>query len=153
MLQKWTVRITWLMPFILVYFFAAYLTPFSWYVDVKPYEAVEPICVGEDTITYYSERTPRWGIQGDTWGQVIKFYNQEVIETTIIRGSVTNPIGFAYEEGTSEATYATRWDEPFETPGTYGANEWVNIYPLPFVKITKFNKGEDAKFEVIVCDQ
>ena len=82
----------------------------------------------------------------------MKFSDQQVIETTIIRGSVSNPIGFAYEDGTTEVQYATRWDEPFEKPGTYGVNEWVNIYPLPFIKLTKFNKAEDTKFEVIDCE-
>jgi hypothetical protein len=153
MVQKWTVRITWLIPFILVYLFAGYLTPYNWYVDVTKYEVIEPVCVGEDVLTYHTERTSRWGIQGETWGQVIQFEDQKKIETTIIRGTVSSPVGFAYEENTIDATFQTRWDETFSHPGTYGVNEWITIYPLPLIKLTKFISAEDNKFNVIICDQ
>lgn len=124
---------------------------FNWYVPITFYKAHD-VCVGDDIVTYTTERIPRWGIPGETWAQIIRIDNGLVRETTNYRGSISNPISFTYEEGTTGSTYDTRWEQPFTTSGTYGANEWLTIYPLPFIEITKFNDGRENTFNVVECN-
>ena len=137
--------------FIMVVYIVLHFIPFGWFVDITKYEARDT-CVGSDLVTYETERVPRWGILGQSYGQIVRFENQAIIETTITRGTVNDPTQFGYEAGTTEAVYETRWSEPFLESGIYGANEWLTISPLPFVKITRFNDAADTKFSVVECD-
>jgi hypothetical protein len=137
---------------IMVVYITLHFIPFSWFVDIDEDKYIAfDTCVGSDVVTYQSERVPSWGILGSTYSQIVRFDGQEVTETTISRGTQKKPVSFGYEAGTTGATYQTRWDEPFNTPGVYGANEWITIQPLPFISIKKFNKAEDTKFNVVEC--
>lgn len=141
-----------------IYIIVAYSLPFSFFVKVDEYRALD-VCIGDTTVSYYSEREPRWGIKGTTYAQIVRFDDQYQIETTIYRGSISNPISFGYEPDTSTAQYETTWfylkDELYtwNTPGVYGAHEWLTIYPLPLLQVKKFNKASDAKFTVVNCNQ
>jgi len=123
-----------------------YMIPFSWFVDIKS-EAYSDVCVGDTKQVVVSERTPRWGIRGHVYAQVVKFEGQSIIETTIDRETE-----FGYEPNTAGSTYTVRWSEPFEEPGLYGVNSWVTISPLPLVRTTDFKEAEDYKFNVINCE-
>ncbi len=135
----------------ITYLFIGLFLPFSLFVNVSEFSA-DDVCVGSDIVTYNSERTPVWGILGESYSQIVRFEDQLKYETTIERGSVSDPVSFGYEANTTGATYETRWSEPFLNEGTYGANEWIKIHPLPFIVVPKFNPAEDAKFNVINCN-
>lgn len=130
-----------------IYFVVFSSLPFSFYVSKVSLEAGD-VCVGEDTQMFHNERTPRWGIRGETFSQVIKFAGQERTETTIDRHA-----SFGYEPDTDSATYQVKWSEPFEKAGTYGVNEWVTIYPLPFIEVQNFTDAADLQFNVIPCEE
>ncbi|MGI1661394.1 hypothetical protein ACRDNQ_04050 [Palleronia sp. KMU-117] len=131
--------------------FFSLVVPFSWYVDIDEYSAADT-CVGSNLVEYHSERTPRWAILGESYGQMVLFTGQRAVETTITRGTPSEKIGFGYEPDTYEVAYQTRWDETFLTPGVYGANEWVTIYPLPFIEVRTFLPAERTQFRVVECE-
>ena len=127
-----------------------YLIPFSWFVDIKS-EVYSDVCVGDNMQVVTSERTPRWGIRGHVYAQVVRFEGQSIIETTIDRETE-----FGYEPNTAGSTYEVRWSEPFKEPGLYGANSWVTISPLPLVKVRDYKAAEEHKFKVRTkeeCDE
>ena len=128
--------------------------PYSWFVNMQSFEAVGDVCVGSDVVRFHSDRTTLFGIgiEGSSWSQIVKVLNDEIIETTITRGSLNNQSSWAYEPETTSATYDTTWSSPFTQPGVYGANEWLTIYPLPFIRINTFRSGLDATFNVVECD-
>lgn len=137
--------------------FSLSLLPFELFVRVDDYRAIDA-CIGDEVIVYASDRTPIWGMSGTTYAQIVRFDGELVIETTIKRGSLKSPITFSYEPDTYSVSYETRWFESdgeryyWETPGTYGANEWLTVYPLPFLPITTFNDAKDTMFNVTHCD-
>lgn len=143
----------------LLYIVIGYSVPISWYVDIDrdSYKALDA-CTGTSVITYVSERTPRWGIQGETYSQIVRFEGINVIETTIHRGELDRPITFGYEPNTFSVQYETTWFETqdgiyyWPDEGVYGANEWVTIYPLPLIERSWFNSAADTKFRITNCD-
>lgn len=143
-----------------VLYFSIFMTlPYEWYVDVTESDIIEPVCAGTSLLTFASEREPRWTIQGGVWGQVFRFDGVQTRETTIFRGSVDDLVPFAYEDNTIRVAYDTAWtdeltpNEPaFREPGLYGAQEFITIYPLPFIKKEKTNYAVDNRFEVINCE-
>lgn len=140
---------TWI--FVLAYLIIGHAIPYSWYVDVKTQDVVQA-CVESNIIRYHSERTPLWGMKGGTYAEVVKYKDGEVLETIIKRGTLDNLAPWAYEGGTTEATFNTEWSHPFQNVGEYGINSWNTIYPLPFISVTRYTPAEDTKFNVIVCE-
>lgn len=130
-----------------------HFVPYRVFVDVHSL-AFDDICIGSNISTVHSERYPLWGMQGSVWSQVVKFEDQKMIETTIYRHSEqeNGRVIFAYEPNTTSTSYQIRWDQPFLEVGTYGVNEWVSIYPLPFVEIKTFKDAKDFQFNVIECE-
>ena len=124
--------------------------PFSQFVDITYFEIADA-CVGDDTVHVDTNRTVAWGIEGKAWSQVIKFEDPLNIETSIYRAGGTD--SFGYEPDTTSASYEIQLSKPLTDPGEYGLNEWVTIYPLPFISIKTFNDAADNKFNVIVCEQ
>lgn len=143
--------------FLLLYVVVGYSIPVSWYVDIEKYEALDA-CVGDPAIIYYTERTPSWGIKGESYSQIVKFTDELALETTIQRGTVSEPVSFGYEPNTFEVNYSTTWffigDEIYYWPeaGTYGANEWITIYPLPLIERSWFNPAQKTTFNVKICN-
>jgi len=149
---------------LILYTGASLFIPFSFFVDVSRLDA-QDVCLGDNHVEYSSERkiAAPWswlkiGVEGGTWGQVVKFEDQKVLETTIFRalpdGTQAGPnnlVSFGYEPNTDSATYNAAFTEPFNDPGIYGVNEWITIWPLPFVPIKKFNPAGDTMFAVIDC--
>lgn len=142
---------------LLIYIAVGYSVPVSWYVDIEKYRALDA-CIGDDSIIYYTERTPRWGIKGESYSQIVKFEDDLALETTIHRGSVREPVSFGYEPNTFDVQYATTWfyvgENVYKWPdaGTYGANEWITIYPLPLIQRSWFNPAHQTQFNVTPCD-
>jgi hypothetical protein len=136
---------------IMAVYILLHFIPFGWFVDITKYDARDT-CVGSDVVVYETKRVPRWGILGQSYSQIVRFEDQAIIETTITRGTVSSPTQFGYEAGTTEAVYESRWSEPFLNPGVYGANEWLTIYPIPFIGIKRFNNAKDTKFNVVECN-
>ena len=133
---------------------ALHLLPYSWFVDVTKLE-FQDTCVGSNTTTVYTEREPVWGIEGTVWSQLIKFEGQTALETTIFRASdrENGRVSFAYEPDSTSSTYQIQWNQPILEPGLYGVNEWIDITPIPFVHIKKFNSASEETFNVIICEQ
>ena len=140
-----------------VYIIIAYSLPFNYYIRIDEYKALD-VCVGDAAVTYMSKREPRWGMKADVYAQIVKFEDIEYTETTIVRGSIEKPITYGYEPETYKVLYNTTWfyvgDNIYLWPeeGVYGAQEWVTIYPLPFVEIKRFYPADETKFNVINCD-
>ena len=140
-----------------IYYIVFSLVPFSWYVNVAALE-YQDICVGESIIPVHAERTMSWlhnrlGIKGDVWSQAVLFEENLKLETTIYRVS-NRPDGrveFGYEPFSTESNYSIALAEPIMHPGSYGLNEWVNIYPLPLVKVSDFIPADEARFNVVEC--
>ena len=134
-----------------------FLIPYSWYVELISYKA-QDACVGDKVIIFETERYPRWGILGETYAQIVRYNNIDVIETSIHRGSKKEPVTFGYEPSTKIVKFETKWFEKdneiyiWTEPGTYGANEWVTIYPLPLVSKSKFLSADNNKFNVVNCN-
>lgn len=147
------------LAFLLYYVVFSFIVPFSWYVDIDTdkYRALD-VCVGDKSVIYENFRTPRWGIKGDTYSQIIRFDDELKTETTIHRGSASRPVGFGYEPDTSYAKYSTVWFQvndniyQWNTPGEYGANEWITIYPLPLIEVDLFLDAENTRFNVKKCE-
>lgn len=127
-----------------VYVVVILTLPFSVYVDIRS-TTYHDVCVGSSTQTVSNDRTPIWAIPGDAFAQVVRFEDQSITETTIIRTA-----SFGYEPG-DFARFEIEWDTPFETTGTYGVNEWITINPLPLAKVNTLRPAEDHKFNVINC--
>ena len=140
---------SWLL--ILAYLIIGHTLPYSFYANVKEI-TISDVCVGSDVTTYNSERTPLWDMPGESYSEIVKFSNQEKIETTIKRGSRTNPIAWNYEADTTTVVFQARWSEPFIKSGTYGIASWDTIYPLPFISVSQFTPAEELTFNVIVCE-
>lgn len=140
-----------------IYFVTFSALSFNWYVNITEFKALDA-CVGDEVILYQSTRTPRWGMKATSYSQIVRFEGVNKVETTIIRGTVDNPISYGYEPNTTDARFETRWFESngerytWTKSGIYGANDWVTIYPLPFIKIEHFNKAADAQFNVVNCN-
>lgn len=146
-----------LLSLFLLYLISFSSLPFSWYIKIDSYQPLD-VCTGDVAVTYRSERTPRWGIKADVYSQIVVFKGTEYTETTITRGSVQNPISYGYEPNTYGVQYETTWfyagDNIYTWPkeGVYGSNEWVTIYPLPFIEVNHFIPASEAKFNVINCN-
>lgn len=128
------------------------LIPFEWFVDVEKVTWSD-MCVGDQIqrgVT--SERTALFDISGSAYGEAIYLENGQRIETTIKRGSLEEQIIFTYEADIDSATYDVLWNSPFQTPGTYGVQDTITIYPLPFLPIKKIFLAEDNTFNVEVCN-
>lgn len=125
--------------------------PFSWWVQVDRVEWPD-LCVG-DTLQapVVSYRTAVWDIPGSAYGQAIKFTDDVRLETTIFRGSRNDQIDFTYESDFEMVSYGIEWNTPFTTPGVYGVQDTVTIYPLPGVETTHVFLAEDNTFNVIEC--
>lgn len=132
--------------FLCICYMGLYILPFDFFVRPVSLTAHD-VCVGDAKQLYTNVREPRWGIQGSTFSQVVKFDGLERIETTIDRTA-----HFGYEPNTREVSYFVEWSHPLEIPGVYGANEWIIIYPLPFIEITKYTDASDLQFNVMECD-
>lgn len=131
-----------LVAFYFVFFSAL---PHEWYVyDEKI--TINDACVGDTSVVYNSERTPRWGMKGNALNIVIEFTDGYVLETTITRKA-----DFIYEPGTTYSTWGARFDHPFEHVGRYGVSAWETIYPLPFIEIDRYVPPEERMFNVVNC--
>lgn len=130
----------------LVYFIVFSLLPYEFYVRDQDL-IIQDACVGSETVTVDAVRNPIWGIQGQSWSQVIKFEGANRIETDITRFA-----RFGYEPYTTNATYQVTYDRPILEPGVYGANQWIVIYPLPFIEIKHYRDASENKFNVINCE-
>lgn len=136
-----------------ILYFSIFLSlPYSWYVDIKVLEAHD-VCVGSNIINIYTERYPRWGILGQSYGEIVRFDDVFIYETTIKRGRVDQQISFGYEENTEKVYFQTDWSEPFVEVGEYGINSWNTIYPLPFITVKEFTRAEDNRFKVVECSE
>ena len=140
---------TWLI--VLAYLIGGHSLPYSFYTKIQQ-TTIDDVCVGSDITTYNSERIPRWDMPGESYSEIIKFSNQEKIETTIKRGSRANPVAWSYESDTDKVVFQAKWSKPFNKVGTYGIASWDTIYPLPFISVSKFTPAEELTFNVIVCD-
>lgn len=152
-MKKFEMHVAYLVLAFAIYYVGFSLIPFNWYVDVTKLE-FQDMCVGSDTVTVHTHRVPQWGMEGDVWSQVVLYENDLRLETTIHRKSdrPDGRVAFAYESDRTEVNYDVRFDQPIETPGLYGLSEWVNIYPLPFIKVKKYIPAEDTQFNVIECN-
>ena len=135
----------------LAYLIIGHSLPYAFYTDVTSI-TLEDTCVGSDVVVYNSVRTPRWDMEGSSYSEVVRFDGQDIIETTIKRGSKTNPISWTYEANTDHARFETDWKPEFTKAGVYGISSWETIYPLPFISVSRFTQAEDNKFNVMICD-
>lgn len=119
--------------------------PFEFFVQQKEI-TYSDMCVGSTTQLVTSDRNVRWPIQGLGFSQLVKFEDQGKIETVIKREAQ-----FGYEEN-GIVSYKIQWDSPVLTPGQYGANTWLEIYPLPYIVTKTYIPAEQRMFNVIECE-
>lgn len=141
-----------------LYFIIGYSLPFSFFVDVKGVEWGE-ICVGDTMQTVTATRDARWTTPATGYGEVVRLTDDLRLETTIRRGSESDPLTFTYESNIQQATYEVAWvrytnDDAvvFTEPGLYGSQDTITIYPMPLIKITEVFPAEENLFKVVDCD-
>lgn len=122
--------------------------PLSWFVDIKSTNYAD-VCVGSNIQSVTSERYVRlWSFKGQVFAQIAKIENQQMNETTITRDTL-----FAYEKDSGFVQYDIRYNEPFETVGTYTVQSYIIAYPLvPFITISDTTPYGEHVFNVVECN-
>lgn len=145
-----SVYVSWIIG--LAYLIVGHSLPYSFYVQTDEV-TIQDVCVGSNILSYNAKRSPRWGMEGSTTGEIVRFEGNEVFETTIKRQTASSSNEWGYEKDSYAVNYDTIWTKPIDKVGEYGVNSWNTIYPLPFISVKENSLAEDNRFNVIVCEQ
>ena len=139
-------KIAYLVLLIAFFYLLLNALPYSWYIQDEKI-TIQDVCVGDDTLVFYSERIPRWGMTGSAFNEIVEFTDNYKLETTITRQA-----DFIYEPNSTQAVFQVTFNKPLDKTGSFGVNAWNTIYPFPFVEVHEYIPPEERMFNVIECN-